>query len=141
VSFSDFLENELLDHVFGNAAYTAPTPLYVALLTDSNTGAQRDAGTVTEVSTGSWTNYARLAVTNNATNFPAASGGAKSNGTDITFAAATIPSGTVTVTAVAIYDASTSGNIMGAASLTTPKIMSDSDVFVIAAGDLDITLS
>jgi hypothetical protein len=45
------------------------------------------------------------------------------------------------VTAVAIYDASTSGNIMGAASLTTPKIMSDSDVFVIAAGDLDITLS
>jgi hypothetical protein len=141
MSFSDYLENKTLDVHFGAASYTPPATLYIELLTDSNTGAQRDAGTVTAVSTGSWTNYARLAVTNNSTNFPNASGGAKSNGTDITFTAATIPSGTVTVTAIAIYDASTSGNIMGAASLTTPKVMSDGDIFVIAAGDLDITLT
>jgi len=41
-SFSDFLENELLDHVFKTGAYTAPTNIYVALCTstpdDADTG-------------------------------------------------------------------------------------------------------
>ena len=32
-SFSNFLELDLLDHCFGNAAYSAPATLYVALFT------------------------------------------------------------------------------------------------------------
>jgi hypothetical protein len=142
-SFSDYLELELLDHVFGGGDYTRPATVYIALLTDSNTQAQRDAGTVTEVDTGDWTNYARLAVTNNSTNFPAASGttATKSNGAAITFSAATIPSGTVVVTAIAIYDASTAGNLMGHGDLAVPKTMSDNDIFSIPVGDLDITLA
>jgi len=32
-AFSDYLEKRLLDHVFGAAAYTRPTALYVALYT------------------------------------------------------------------------------------------------------------
>ena len=31
--FSDYLEDKVLDHVFGGSAYTAPSPLYVALFT------------------------------------------------------------------------------------------------------------
>jgi len=64
-SFTDFLENELLDHVFGNAAYTSPATLYIGLSTSTITDA---GGNVTEPVGGS---YARVPVTNNATNFPA----------------------------------------------------------------------
>ena len=41
-SFSDFLENELLDHAFKTGAYTPATNLYVGLslstITDAHTG-------------------------------------------------------------------------------------------------------
>ena len=44
--FSDYLEDKVLDHVFGGNAYTAPTTLYVALYTV----APSDTGGGTEVS-------------------------------------------------------------------------------------------
>lgn len=135
-SFSDFLELELLDHVFGAAAYTAPATLYVALYT----AAPSDSGGGTEVSTGTWTNYARVAVTNNATNFPAASAGAKSNGTSISFGTAT-SSGAVTVVAMGILDAAAAGNLLAWADLTTNKTINNGDSASFAVGDLDITLA
>ena len=130
-SFSDFLELELLDHVFGNAAYTAPTPVYVALFTAAPT----DSGGGTEVTGGS---YARVSVTNNATNFPAASGGSKSNGTTITFATASASWGTVT--SFAIFDASTAGNMLCWATLTANKTIDSGDTASFAASALTITL-
>lgn len=131
-SFSDFLENELLDHVFGAAAYTAPGTLHIALFTAAPT----DAGGGTEVTGGS---YARAAVTNNATNFPAASGGAKSNGTAITFATATASWGTVV--AMGIFDASSGGNLLAWADLTANKTVDNGDTASFAVNDLDITLT
>lgn len=131
MTFNDYLELELLDHVFGAAAYTAPATLYVALYT----AAPNDAGGGTEV-TGN--NYARAAVTNNATNFPAASAGAKSNGTAITFAT---PSGSWgTVTHFAILDAVSGGNFLGWGALTASKSPGNGDTVEFAIGDLDITL-
>src|SRR3990167_3149462 len=115
-SFSDFLELEVLDHVFGAAAYTAPATLYFALFTVAPT----DAGGGTEVTGGS---YARKDVANNATNFPAAAAGAKSNGTAITFVTATASWGTVTY--VGLLDASTAGNLLAWAGLTTSKTISN----------------
>ena len=109
-SKSDFLENELLDHVLGNAAYTAPATVYIALYTVVPT----DAGGGTEVSGGA---YTRVASTNDATNWPAASAGAKSNGTAITFTTATADWGTVV--AFGIFDALTAGNLLYWADLTT----------------------
>jgi hypothetical protein len=53
--FSDYLEDKVLDHVFGGNAYTAPTTLYVALYTVAPT----DTGGGTEVSGGA---YARQSV-------------------------------------------------------------------------------
>ena len=136
-SFSDFLELEVLDHVFGAAAYTAPVTIYVGLwtsaLTDASTGA-----TAGEVSGGS---YARVAVTNNATNFPAASAGAKSNGTAVTFPTATASWGTVTY--VGLLDSVTlgAGNLLAWADLTTSKTISSGDTASFAAGDIDFTLT
>ena len=61
MSFSNYLENKLLDHVFGGNAFTAPSTLYVALLTsapdDATTGA-----TMSEVS-GYGTGYHRVSAT------------------------------------------------------------------------------
>ena len=129
-SKSDYLENELLDHVLGGGDYSRPATVYVALYTTAPT----DAGGGVEVSGG---DYARVAVTNNSTNWPAASGGAKSNGTEITFPTATANWGLVK--AFAILDAATDGNFMYWGDLTTEKTINDGDTAKFAVGDLDVT--
>lgn len=130
-SYSDYLENELLDHVFGAAAYTAPGTLYFAAYTVAPT----DAGGGTEATGGS---YARVAVTNNATNFPAASGGAKANGTAITWTTATGSWGG-NVVAIGVLDAATAGNLICWDTITSTPIGSG-DTLEIATGDFDVTL-
>lgn len=130
-SFSDYLELELLDHTFGGADYTRPATLYVGLYTAAPT----DAGGGTEVSGGS---YARVAVTNNDTNWPAAAAGAKANGTAITFPAATGDWGTVV--AFGIFDAAEAGNLLAWADLTANKTVETGDTATFAIGALDITL-
>ncbi len=132
-SFADFLENELLDHVFGNAAYTAPSPIHVGLSTTTITDA---GGNITEPS---GNNYSRVSVTNNATNFPAASGGAKSNGTAITFPTASGSWGTVID--FFISDAGSGGNILCYGTLTASKTIGSGDTASFAIGELDITLT
>lgn len=132
-SFTDFLELKLLDHVFGAAAYTAPATLYVALSTTTITDA---GGNMTEPVGNA---YARVAVTNNATNWPAASAGAKSNGTAINFPTATGSWGTIID--FAIMDAASAGNMLGYGTLTTAKAITTGDTPSFAVGDLDITLT
>jgi hypothetical protein len=119
-ALSDYLENALLDHVLGKTTYTGPTTTYPALYTVT----PGDAGGGTEVTGGT---YARVAVTNNTTNWPNASGGSKSNGVDIDFGTATANWGTVV--AVAILDASSGGNFMFYGTLTTPKTVNSGDAF------------
>ena len=134
MSFSDYLELELLDHVFGAASYSAPATLYFGLstatITDSTTGT-----TVTEPSGNA---YARKSETNNSTLFPAASAGQKKNGTAITFAQATGSWGTITDFFIA--DAATLGNILAYGTLTTSKAIGNGDTASFAANDLTITL-
>jgi len=129
-SKSDYLELELLDHVLGAATYTPPVTVYVALYTVAPT----DAGGGTEV-TGA--GYARVAVTNNATNWPAASGGSKSNGTAIQFPSAGGSWGTAV--AFAILDAASGGNFLYWGDLTTPMAISDGHNPEFPAGDITIT--
>lgn len=132
-SFADFLELEVLDHVFGAATYTPPATLYVALSTTTITDA---GGNMTEPSGSA---YARVAVTNNATNWPAAAAGAKANGIAITFPTATGSWGTIID--FAIMDAATAGNMLGFGTLTTAKAVTTGDTPSFAVGDLDITLT
>ncbi|MBA7540642.1 hypothetical protein ES705_32941 [subsurface metagenome] len=129
-SKSDYLENEILDHVLGGADYARPATVYVALYTVAPT----DAGGGTEVS---GAGYARVAVTNNATNWPAAAGGEKSNGTEIEFAQAEADWGEVV--AFAILDALSNGNFLYWADLTTPKTIGSDDTAKFGVGDLAIT--
>lgn len=124
---SDYLENELLDHVLSNAAYTSPTTVYVGLFTSDPT----DAGTGTEVSGGS---YARESAS-----FATASGGSASTNADITFTTATANWGTITH--VGIYDASTAGNLLFHGAVTTSKTIESGDTFQISSGNLTITLA
>jgi hypothetical protein len=132
-SKSDYLENALLDHVLGGGDYTRPATVYIGLWTSALDDTS-DGSTAGEVSGGS---YARVAVTNNATNWPAAASGAKSNGTAITFPQASADWGTVTH--FAILDAATLGNILYWGALTNSKTIQNGDTAEFAIGDLDIT--
>ena len=134
-SFSDFLEAKVLDHVWGATSYSAPGTLYVALFT----AAPSDSGGGTEVSGGS---YARVAVTNNTTNWPNATGTSptsKANGTVITFPTATANWGTVV--AFGIFDASSGGNLLVWADLNTNRTVNSGDTASFAVSALTITLT
>lgn len=127
MSFSNYLETEILDHVFGGNAYTAPSTLYLALFTSN----PAEDGSGTEVST-SGTAYARQTVTFTV------SGNTATTDAAVEFATATASFGTVSH--IGVYDASTAGNLLGYAALTTAKAIDTGDVLRVPAGDLDITL-
>jgi hypothetical protein len=132
-SISDYLELKMLDGVLGGTNFTQPATVYLALFT----AAPSDSGGGTEVSGGS---YARLAVTNNATNFPAASGttATKTLNTTQTFVTPTGSWGLVTH--FGIFDALTVGNLLFWASLTASQTISSGNTVSFAAGALSITL-
>lgn len=126
---SDYLENEVLDHVLGNGAYTPATTLYLGLWTSDD---GLESGTLTsEVSGGS---YAREEVT-----FAAASGGSASTDATVTFTTATANWGTITH--VAVMDAATSGNVLFHGAVTTSKTIETGDTFQVSSGNLTISLA
>ena len=127
MSFSNFLETEILDHVFAGAAYTAPSTHYLALFT----AAPGETGGGTEVTT-SGTAYVRKAVAFTTT------GNTTSNSAAVEYPTATASFGTVTH--VGVFDAATSGNLMAYATLSSSKAIATGDVFRVPTGDLDITL-
>jgi hypothetical protein len=128
--FSDYLEDKVLNHVFGGTAYTAPSTLYVALYT----AAPSDTGGGTEVSGGSYARKSMPDMTVSGTDPTTAT-----NGAAVEFVTATGSWGTVSH--VGVFDALTSGNLLGWAALTASKTVSSGDVFRFDAGDLDITLA
>lgn len=124
-SFSDYLENKILGHVFGGAPYTPPA-LYIGLFTSAPT----DAGGGTEVAGGS---YVRKAVTCSVTGSQAVN-------------SAVVEWPTVTgggwgiVTHMAIFDAPTGGNMLAHGPLTFSRELLGGDVFRIPLGNLTIDL-
>jgi len=131
MSFSNYLENELLDHVFGGADYARPGTLYVGL---STADPGEDGSGIAEPSNG----YARVAKTNNSTEFPAASGGSKSNGAVIQFPTATGSWGTVTH--FFISDASSGGNMLVYGALNQSKTVNNGDSVRFNASQLTLAL-
>ena len=110
--FTDFGNNKVLDLIFGSAPYTPPATLYLGL---SQVPANK-AGTVIEPSVGG---YARVGVSNNLANFPAAVVSTKANSAVVTFPAPSAAWGTIVSLFVA--DAAAGGNVIAMADLTTPK--------------------
>ena len=134
-ALSDYLENELIKHIFRTGSFTKPTTLYVALFT----AAPNDAGGGTEVSGGS---YARVAAGPLDATWaaPAAGDGVTSNVGDITFPAPTANWGSVTH--FGIFDAITAGNLLIHGALTAAKTVNNGDPAPkFTAGDLQITFA
>lgn len=125
MAFTDYLENKLLAHTFSNTAYTSPSTVYVALYTVAPT----DSTSGTEVTGGAYVRQSASFTT---------TGNATTNAGAIEYPTATAGYGTVV--AVAVLDASSGGNMLAFASLSTSKTIATGDVFRIPAGDLDITL-
>ena len=129
MSFSDYAEAKILDHITGKASFTMPTA-YVALFV----GNPLDTGAGGAEVSGS--NYSRVATS--ASDWASAASGATSNAVAITFPIASGSWGTVDY--FALYDASTAGNILAAGALTSGEAVGSGDVPSFAIGDLDITL-
>ena len=127
MSLSNIYETNVLTWLLTADAVTRPTSFYVALFTSNP--AEDASGT--EVST-TGTAYARQSVTFSV------SGNTASNTAAIEFPTATASYGTVTH--VGVYDASTAGNLIAYAALTTSKAIDTGDVMRINASDLDVTM-
>lgn len=151
-SLSNFLENNLVDLLLRGQSVTingktlswsaAPT-LYVALFTTDPT----DAASGTEVS---GTGYARVAVAASLSNFSGTqsagsttastgTGGRSSNNATINFGTAGGSWGTVTH--MAIFDASTAGNMLFHKALTTSRTITTGDPVTFPADALGITFA
>jgi hypothetical protein len=124
-AMSDYLENEILDHILGTGSYTMPTTVYVGLAT----GSFGDDASGSEL-TGN--NYSRVSAS-----FSAASGGTTSNSAAVEFAAATGSWGSVSH--FGIFDAASSGNLLIHGAFSAAKTIASGDILRIAAGDLDVT--
>ena len=131
MSASNFLENEVLDHILGegNRNYSSPT-MHVALLTGVTDG---ETNNVTEVSIGN--GYGRKAVS-----FDTAVNGTATNTNTVLFDQAT-GGDWGTVSHAAIYDASTTGNLLFYGQLAVTKTITDGDTFQINNGALSISLT
>lgn len=131
-SFSDYLENEVLDHVFKTGAYTAATNLYVALCTSTVLDSSAGDALPGELSGG---NYARKVCNT----WDAAASGATENSQVITFNQATADLGTVTH--FAICDHSSTGNVIGHGALSASKAIDSGDTPSFSTGEIDVTLA
>lgn len=119
-------EDLVVNWLLTTGAATRPTSWTVGLFTAV---ADAEAGTVTEVSGGS---YVRKAVT-----FAASSGGSTSNSADVQFDTATASWGTITHAGV--YD--NSNNLLFVGALTNSKTVGSGDTFQISSGSLSISLN
>lgn len=129
-TFTDYLEEKLLKHAFTNTSYTPPSTIYIGLFT----AAPSDTGGGTEVSGNA---YARVSAS---LSVSGTSPTTATNGSAIEFAAAS-GGNWGTITYVGVFDASTSGNLMAYADLTTSRVVNDGDIFRIPASSLTITLT
>ena len=125
MSFSNTYETHVLNYVFTTTSVTRPTAWYLALFTTN----PAEDGTGTEVTGGG---YVRQSATFTV------SGNTASNSGAIEFPTATAGYGTVSH--VGIYTASTGGDLIAYAELSTSKTIDTGDVFRVPDGDLDVTL-
>lgn len=123
MGISDYYENKILDHMLRGTAFTPPATVYLSL----HSADPGETGT-SEISGGG---YARQAISWNAP-----SAGSMTNSADINFT--NMPA--VTVTHVAIWDASTAGNVLWSGALTAAKTTNAGDTFRIAAGNLTVSV-
>ncbi|MHA1215906.1 MAG: phage tail fiber protein [Candidatus Thorarchaeota archaeon] len=130
---SDYLENELIDHLVGNGSWSPPASYYIALSkadpTDDGSGLDEPTGDYARKSTapGDWNTASSRSIT---------------NANDIVFAEATSDWAPVgdEITHFAIMDASTGGNMLFYGEFTASRTITTGDTFVIPSGSLEISV-
>lgn len=125
---TQYLSKKILDHNFGKAAFTMPTTVYLGLFTSDPTEVGLTVGEV------SGNNYARVAITSSMA-AASSTGQTITNSVDITFPQAT-PSDWNEVTHAAVFDASTSGNMLYFGPAVTSRVIEAGEIFKILAGQL-----
>ncbi len=130
-SFTDYTENLVLNFLLTTNTATRPTAWYVGLFT----AAPSDTGGGPEVS---GNGYARVAT--GTISVSGTSPTTATNAAAIEFAAAS-GGNWGSIGWAAIFDASTGGNMIAWAALSTARTINNGDVLRIPAGDLDVTLT
>lgn len=132
---TNYLEDKIMNHVFGSTTFTKPTNYYVGLLTATPS----DSAAGTEVTGGS---YARQVCAFTITGTGTAQA---ANTSAITFPTATADWGIVGW--VGVYDALSSGELVAYQNLqksdfstTTTKTINDGDIFKFNASTIKIQL-
>jgi hypothetical protein len=130
-SFNDYTENLVLTFLFTTSTATRPTAWYVGLFT----AAPSDTGGGTEVTGNAYARKVTGTMTVSGTSPTAAT-----NSAAIEFAAAS-GGNWGSIGWAAIFDASTGGNMLAWAPLTTSRTINDGDIFRIPASSLSVTLT
>jgi len=125
-SFTNYLEDAVLNYVFRNTGTPTSTTVHLALFTATPS----DAGGGTEVS---GNGYSRQAVA-----FSASSGGSITNTSAETFTASGGSFGTVV--AIGIFDAATGGNMLAWDGITS-AVVANGDTITFPIGGVDISLT
>jgi hypothetical protein len=129
MSFSNYLENKVLNYIFSGVAMPTIT-LWFALSTSIP-----DDTSFTEVSSN---NYGRIEIVRNTDNFPQATVGIMTNARSIQFPTASGDWGTVK--GWGIYDAQTVGNQLVWGTFDDDTYVSASDTIIIPSNSLTIRL-
>jgi len=124
MSASNYLENKILDHVFGSTSYTPPSR-YVGL----NSADPGETGT-SELASSS--GYARQVIT-----FGTAVSGLISNSLAVVFT--NTGSNWLATTYFSVWDSLSGGNFLGSGALTVSKTIQAGDTGTFAVGSLTIT--
>jgi hypothetical protein len=128
-----YSSNRVIDFNFGSTAYTQPATYYFGLSTST---INFDGTGATEPSGGS---YARVALTNNKTNWGTAASGVLTNATAITFAESSASWGTITY--VFLSDALTAGNIWWFDVLSPSRAVASLTTVIFAIGAVTVTFN
>ena len=132
---ADFLENQLLDHVFRAVSiFATPANVYIALFTTTPTGDDGTGGT--EVTGGAYARVTAATGTGNWKDPSTATQGQTKNLVKLVFPVATANWGTIN--GMGIYDASGGGNLYYFGDITTPTAVNSGSQAFFEINDITV---
>ncbi len=135
---SNYTENNVINALLRGVTFPLPSKTHVGLHT-ANPG--ETGGN--EVTTGAWPDYVRREAEQRGvinTGWTAPSDGVTTNAKQLTFPSYNGAT-SITVTHFAVYDASSSGNMLVYAPLTTSRTLQPGDVLVFDIGSLTVSVA
>ena len=138
-NFSDYTETNIVQSTLRGVAFPVPSAVYVALFTADPTDANLTANEVKAVNLPAYLRQNAAGAGTIDTGWSAPANGASSNAKVLTFPANNGVAA-ITVTHMALYDASAVGNMLYSAPLVSPKTLQIGDVLSFGIGTLTVTV-